>query len=287
MEFATSKDQYSGENRKLLRLEQCDGSAKFNTVEGQLIMYGVLDRKWSHAGEDTPGSVFYWFKHVVAPMYTVADLVSGETGHCGICFKDINYKYHYTRTGAERVNLNEKFDVSLPMDIVSGSECIKLTREMKNLLHNLKKNNMYCNRLRFTRGRILARDIVNGCGGWDVESIALPLRWFYFEDWWRPVLMLGQDNMGYGRHTSYRGSEHSVWGNMKRAANGERNISAFHLFDGEDESHEKVDIYTHGRQSAEDDKYVVLTRQSAMNLAHEIRTRRTRLKNKGIFRDDK
>ena len=289
MEFATSKDQYSGEKRELIVLNDCDGSCIEHTVEHQLIEAGVMNRKYSHAGEDTPGSIFYWNKHVAAPQFSPDYVADKVPGHCGWCYKEIEYQYHYILTGNRIVNLNEKYDVCLPESIVTGSECIKLCREMNNLLTNLRKYTMYGSRLRFTRGRILARDIVNAAAGWhkDIDRIALPLRWFYFEDWWRPVLMLGQENMGYGYHTRYQGSDYSVWGNMKRAADGNRNISAFHLFSGMDEFHEETDIYTHGRQTAEDDKYVVLTRQSATNLSYEIRNRRRKLKMTGSFKDDK
>lgn len=265
----------------------CDGSSSETSLETQLIRYGLLDRKWSHKDEDTPGSVFYWFKHVVSPIYSITQITEDVSWHCGICHKEIKRKFFYECTRNPVVNLNERYDVRMPDSIVSGSECIKLGDDMKNLLKNLRENKMYVNRLRFGRGRILARDVISAHDYWKVETIALPLRWFYFEDWWRPVIMLGQENSGYGYHVQWQGGIKSVWGNMKKAAEKDRDVKAFQLFRGYDEYRAPVDIYSHGRQSSADDRYVVLTRSSARDMHYEITGRMRKLKNEGKFIDDK
>lgn len=284
--FATTKNQFSGNGRYAIVLGACDGSDKKHTIEQQLIDFGVMDKKWSHRSDNVPGSIFYWFTHVAAPAYSISKWTTDVPGNCGICYTSIEHKYYYVLNGDPKVNLNEKYDVILPREVTTGSECINLTKQMKNLLKNLDEKGMVSGSLRFTRGRILARDIINSFSTWKVDTIALPLQWFYFENWWRPLFMLGQDNMGYGYHSTYEGTD-SVWTNMKLAARKERIIRAFELFRGEDEFHEPVTIYTHGRQVADADKYVVLTRHSAMNLSWEISRKKANLINKGIFKDDK
>lgn len=274
MMFATSPKQFAqSKTRKVIFIGTCDGSSKFNTLEHQLIAEGILDTKWSMNNDDEPGSIFYWFKHVGATEYIPESyLHHTDAWHCGICYHEINHIYRYSRMNGGPVNLTEDIDVMLPETIISGSECINLTEELRALTNYIDRNGFATRGIFYKFGRIAAREIIASWDSWKKNEIALPVQWFYFEPVERQKLMLGQDNSGYGRHVEFYGRYDSVPRCMAAALRQPRNIRAYQLFNGLDEYKKTADLNTVG-QVATSCHYVVLTRDSAKKLAGELNYR--------------
>lgn len=268
MEFATHKNQYSGEGRKVLTIGECDGSTREATLEAQLINYGIIDSKWSHCNEDTPGSVFFWFKHVGASVYEPEYIAYEDenTRHCGVCFHDIDFVYYFNRVVHEPINLTRDLDILLPRTMVSGSECIHLADELMAIRNYLFKHRLVHERITFIRSRIDARCVIGAWKTWDREKVALPLRWFYFTPSIRKVLAL-DDSFGSGVHVFLGSSDNSVPRKMNAAAKENGTISTKSLFTGRDEYECKGADINSDWQSSHKCAYAVIHRDVARMLA--------------------
>lgn len=265
MDFATSKNQYPAK-KDLLRLDTCDGSAPDNTLEAQLIREGIIESKWSHADEDTPGSIFFWFKHVAAPLY-VPDFCSftdSRSRHCGICYHKIRFVYHYNLAdpGIDVVNLTGELDVRLPPDMVSGSECIHLADEFMAIRNWMIANGFFNGMIRFSHGRIDVDSLIVNWSSWKLDSIALPLQWFYFRPAVRQFLA-GREPLIGGRNVFMPFEDRSVIRRIRRATVQGGNVRAKTLFQGMDDYARMVADINCDHQSSHSCAYALLTRDDA------------------------
>lgn len=268
MEFATSKNQYAGSDRETILIGACDGKTRERTLEHQLIRNGIIDGKWSHAGDETPGSIFFWFKHVAAGIYEpdYMELDSIDTNHCGICYHDIEYVYHFISDGMHKLNLTRDMDVVMPATIVSGSECIHLGDEMLRLREWLFRHGLVQKVMKFTRSRIDVQCIIDCWQTWDRDVVALPLRWFYFRPDIRQAMARGE-SFGRGRHIFGAYAGDSLPRKMNMAAKETGYIRAKDIFSGRDDyTGRVVDINCDG-QSSHPCAYAKLYRDQAMELA--------------------
>ena len=165
---------------KIIQIGVCDGSSREATLERQLIKNGLMAQKWSMS-DDTPGTVFFWFKHVAAQVYEPDMMEPNETKdwHCGVCYTAIKHLYHFRGGGI--VNFAKDIDVSLPPVIVSGSECIWLGKELKALTNYLVSSKYVVGPVRYTRGRIDAQCLFDSFDQWPYDEFVLPLQWFYLK----------------------------------------------------------------------------------------------------------
>ena len=253
----------------MLRRGRCDGSSKEYTLESRLIELKLMDRKWSHTNEDTPGSVFYWFKHVMAAQYTPDYFRKRVDGHCGICYTEIDWEYRYVRTGLKVLNITEKADVELPDEIVSGSECINLGDDARRIVRYLVEKGM-CERgmMTFTRGRFDIVPILRNRATWKAPVFAFPIRWFYFPPAVRGMLRAGQFSGRYGMHAVYDGNNPYIAVNMSHAVQQRRTLSAYELFRGLDEYRRPCDWNTDA-QAATPFFYAVIDKDMAGRLLEE------------------
>lgn len=272
MEFATSKNQYPGEDRDILLIGACDGVTMERTLEAQLIKHGIIDEKWSHCNEDTPGSVFFWFKHVGAAVYEPDSIECNAEGtsHCGVCYHDIDYVYHFNRIGSDRINLTRDLDIAMPLTIVSGSECIHLADELLSIRNWLFRHGFAVRRIQFKRSRIDVQCIIDSFETWDRDRVALPLRWFYFSPSIRNFLAL-DDRFGRGEHVFLASSDRSVPRNMNRAAKENGYISTKSIFQGRDEYEMKPADINSDWQSSHPCAFVILRREVARQMARPTR----------------
>lgn len=271
MEFATSKNQFSGENREILTIGACDGRTRERTLESRLMEAGIIDGKWSHRNEDTPGSVFYWFKHVGASVYSpdFIDYNLESTNHCGICYHDIDFVYHFNRGETDRINLTRDLDIVMPPTIVSGSECIHLADELIGIRNWLFKHGFAIRRIKFNRGRIDAQCIIDSYQKWDRPVVALPLMWFYFTPTQRRFLAM-DDSFGMGRHVFLASGEKSVPKRMNLAAKENGNISTKSLFGGRDEYAMNMASIDTDEQSSHPCAFAIITVDQARTLARPL-----------------
>lgn len=269
--FATSAYQFAGAERKLITLDDCDGSSEQATLEWQLREWGLI-KKWRHEDDDRPGTVFYWFKHVASQVYFPEKFAKlTEPWMCGVCGKkDIRKVYTFGRIGSGIVNITEDMDIRLPEVMKSGCVCIELGAELNSLTEHLIENGMVRNNLiNFKMGRIAARDVIDAWYTWTRDIVALPVQWFYFTPMERKLLMLGQDVSGYGYHVVKDNKSQYVLRRMAAAVKGKRTWSSYRLFDGLDEYGKRCDIAT-PNQTAAKNAYVILTRKSACGLSGEL-----------------
>ena len=267
-------------SRKMVKIGCCDGECKANTLAWHLIQQGIIDRKWSHANENDPRSVFYKVKHSVSQVMYPASISfhDKKDGHCGVCFKEIQNFYSYKAIpGRNRiVNITDEVDLELPETIVAGCECITLGDELRALIgyltHMDKETNRrrICDEILFMRERIDARCIISSWKKWSVDTVALPLDWFYFTPAIRRLLMLGQTVSGYGWHVNNFQHYKHIGTGMHYASLQKRNVRAYDLFRGYDKgTHRMCDLDT-DEQVRDSYRYAILTRESARELHKEL-----------------
>ena len=276
MEFATSIDQYSGTGRKLLKLGPCDGEDNTRTVLSYLMDAGLLQKKRCLAGDDTPGSIFYWFKHVAAQVMSPDTVTMEQDGNCGVCFHHITNQFRYINMNPDGVvNLTEDIDVRLPPVIISGSECITLTDDFSNLMSYVMANGLSGKVIRFAFGKVDAWEVVKSYRSWKLDIYPLPISWFYFKPSLRRMLMLGQRTAGFGFHTAIetRGLTPGRAINMARKTT--RTVEAYRIFNGHDEYGHRCGIDSEA-QAVDRFCFIVLEKQNMARLIHETERLETR-----------
>lgn len=276
MEFATSIDQYAGAGRKLIKLGPCDGEDSTRTVLSYLMKAGLLQKKRCLAGDDTPGSIFYWFKHVASQVMSPDSVILKQDGNCGVCFHHITNQFRYINNNPEgMVNLTEDIDVRLPPVIISGSECITLTDEFSNLMHYIMANRLSEKMIRFAFGKVDAWEVVKSHESWEQESYALPISWFYFKPSMRRMLMLGQRTAGFGFHTAIDTRGLMPGTAIKMARLAPRGVEAYRIFNGHDEYGHRCGIDSEA-QAVDRFCFVVLEKRNMARLVHETERLETR-----------
>lgn len=275
--FATRQGEFEGVDRKLLVVGPCDGSSFDYTLAGHLKRLGLLKGRWK-SGEHTPGSVFYWFRHVAALQFVPDSLELVDSWHCGVCFKHpIKLKFTMKNMAFNKpLNITEHADILLPKYIVTGSECIHLSDDMRNLVRYMREHGiMPEGGIRFVMGRFDAMDIVRNYAAWEFDTVALPVRWFYFKPEFRHVLYYYRWSRGYGLHVVMPPEGRGPGDLMHRASRFCRSSHARDLFWGMDEYDRPATMDT-PNQCADKYGYVVLERGMMKTLMCDILTEEKR-----------
>ena len=270
-----------------------------HTLVQQLLDQGVIQHRseWGPKAEKDQKSVFWHFRHYPSQMYE-PDSVNYVTtrGHCGVCYKEINYKYVcYSKTGG-RFTVDwtspdgTTYDIEYPEKMVCGSTCIHLPEQLTSLVIKCYRE-LKAQRIQFHDGRILADPLIKSVYDWKVDIFAFPLEWFFFSSKARWQLMLGQKNQKRGLHVEkmYNGTVCQNCANVikfyRAHEDEERNFingkiytptflrTADKLFHGTDKFGairciQRIADTDH--QTSEPQKYVILTRTQAESLAKEI-----------------
>lgn len=255
--------------QKIIDITSCSGKTPESTLKNQLLKHGIINRD---DNGNEPGTIFNWMMHHAHEHYEPVGLRHGIDWHCGICFHHITNVYKYVSRTGERPLLEIPGGVILrmPVELISGSECIGLTGFMQRVISRMIKTFKVPadQTIQFKYGLISADWLIRGYTWWPPElyKVVLPTECFYFTPDLRQKLMLGQLTRGYGYHVKLSGSGDRI--NWKKAINATPNISAFKLFLGFDESGTWCTVNTE-RQTADHGKFVVITSETAKRLCEE------------------
>ena len=274
-DFATLSCQFTEEGRECIEIFGCDGSSPETTLEAQLLKHGIIEKRWSikemKDGCEIPGTIFYWFKHVASQSMTpdTIKMDPDQKWHCGICYHEINNIYYYRKTSSAPINLNRHLDIILPETIVSGSECIHLADEMRNLIRYLFDHGIVSHRMTFTHGRIDAQCVVDSFETWDREEVALPVSWFYFKPNFRRGLVSNNPSAYKHPHVYEPFDYNSVPLKMNGALRQAKFTLDDSIFIGMESDGRRVDVNTDG-QTVNACLYLVIDRKTAQVMANPV-----------------
>lgn len=237
--------------------------------------------------------MFYHFKHYAAEKYRPTTVCLASPGdHCGVCYHSIDYKYCFVSETGEPFEVlwrspeGEDVVLQYPSYICSGSECIHLSDELVAITRKYMKD-LSTSEIEFYDGRICADDLICNAKNWVTDYAVFPLEWVYFNESLRDRLVWYQYKRKTGAHVECE-FEGSLLSRMKKAyatytenAELERAWMATQhhekligapicraevLFYGKDKFGRIATRKSHGEQACEPEKYVILTREQAIQL---------------------
>ena len=245
----------------------CTGKNEQSTLRYNLRKYGVISK--GDMDNRGPGTVFNWMEHHAHEHYVPSGFMSGGDWHCGICFHHITNIYKYVSIDGRRpvVDINDKIRLNMPPVLIAGCECIQLSDFMRTAIAKVNSTFKFKDYvISFKYGLMSADDIIRNWQAWPVEIFAFPLECFYFSPGLRRKLMLGQTNMGYGRHVIlHNRTARLEW---TRAINAPRTVKAWSLFYGWDDGGRICTVDT-VEQVAEYGRYAIVSRRNAGRLCME------------------